>query len=196
MTARGDATRARLIAATHQVVRDHGYSGATTKAIAEAAGVSEGTIYRHFPDKVALFFEAVLARDQTIIDEVGELPGRAGTATVAHNLARTLTRLADLRDEIIPLELAIRADPAMAERRRHLRPPEPDDDAPPVVIARYLAAEQGLGRVRSDLDPFDAAIALLAMLFGLAMMPEPVGEELGADHIRSAVELVTRGLEP
>ena len=76
MSARGDRTRARLIEATTQVVAQVGYSRATTRAIADLAGVAEGTIYRHFPDKQHLFFAAVLERvkDDKKID--------AGAATV------------------------------------------------------------------------------------------------------------------
>ena len=59
MTKRGEATRARLIEATLAVVRDFGYAHASTRAIARAAGVAEGTIYRHFPDKTSLFFATV-----------------------------------------------------------------------------------------------------------------------------------------
>jgi len=50
-TERGEATRVRLIEATAQVVAEVGYANASTRAIAKAAGVAEGTIYRHFPNK-------------------------------------------------------------------------------------------------------------------------------------------------
>ena len=40
MAERGVATRAKLIAATQDVVREIGYAHATTRAIAEAAGVA------------------------------------------------------------------------------------------------------------------------------------------------------------
>ena len=34
---------------------EHGYAGARIDKIVEAAGVSKATVYRHFPDKEALF---------------------------------------------------------------------------------------------------------------------------------------------
>ena len=46
MTRRGEETRAKLIEATRQVVRDVGYAHASTRAIAHAAGVAEGTMGR------------------------------------------------------------------------------------------------------------------------------------------------------
>ena len=67
-----------FIAATQDVVREIGYAHATTRAIAEAAGVAEGTIYRHFPDKVALYFAAALDQDSALIAEVASLPKHAG----------------------------------------------------------------------------------------------------------------------
>jgi AcrR family transcriptional regulator len=196
MTPRGEATRTRLIAATQEVVRAHGYAGATTKAIAAAAGVSEGTIYRHFPDKVALFFAAVLDGDRTILEELGTLPDRAGEATVVENLTAVLSRLSALRDQIIPLELALRADPELAAKRRSLPLPEADELAPPLVIARYLTAEQALGRVRADVDPFGAAVIILASLFGASLLPEQVEEHLGIDLVAESVALIVQGLRP
>ena len=67
MTQRGEATRARLIEATRSVVREVGYAHASTRAIAQAAGVAEGTIYRHFPDKASLFLATVLESNAPII---------------------------------------------------------------------------------------------------------------------------------
>src|ERR671931_1196638 len=52
--------RAALIAATLQLVATHG-TKVTSRQIAEAAGVAEGTIFRVFPDKEALIRAAVAA---------------------------------------------------------------------------------------------------------------------------------------
>ena len=115
---RGTATRARLLAAARDVVAEVGYAHATTKAIAAAAGVAEGTIYRHFPDKHALFLAAVVDANQPVITWMTALPERAGQATLASNLSETLTRLSSLRQHMMPLELAMLTDPELAARRR------------------------------------------------------------------------------
>jgi AcrR family transcriptional regulator len=198
MTDRGRATRARLIDATLAVVNEVGYAHASTRAIAQAAGVAEGTIYRHFPDKASLFFAAVLESNAPIVAWVTTLPGRAGEGTVEDNLTDAAVRLAGLRDQIIPLELAIAADPELtAQRRRVMAAAGPSlPPGPPEAVAAYLAAEQRLGRVRADLDPGEAARVLLGALFALGAMPATADESLSPDRVASAVRLIVRGIAP
>jgi AcrR family transcriptional regulator len=199
MAERGAATRAKLIAATQDVVREVGYAHATTRAIAEAAGVAEGTIYRHFPDKVALYFAAALEQDSALMAELASLPEKAGEGTVIGNLTTALQRLATLREKVIPLELAMRSDPELIERRRTMTPPiSPDGPSPPEALAHYLGAEQERGRIRADVDCLDVALVLLATLFGIGLMPDDLSDVTDRDNplIRSAVELFFRGLEP
>ena len=194
MTQRGERTRARLIEATIAVVAEVGYARASTRVIAERAGVAEGTIYRHFPDKTALFFAAALEPNSAMLEWVAGLPARAGTRTVEENLVQALVRLAELEERVFPLELAIQADPELAALRRSaLAPGNPLPGGPPAAIAAYLAAERALGRVRSDVEPADAALILLATLFGLAMTSSVRGSGVGVDRISSAVRLLARG---
>jgi AcrR family transcriptional regulator len=197
VTQRGQATRARLIEATRSVVREVGYAHASTRAIAQAAGVAEGTIYRHFPDKAALFFATVLESNAPIVAWVATLPGRAGEGTVEGNLTDAAVRLASLRDQIMPLELAIAVDPKLAAQRRQAMaaagsslPP-----GPPEAVAAYLAAEQRLGRVRADIHPREAAGVLLGALFALGAMPAIDDEGLDPDRVASAVRLIVRGIQ-
>ena len=197
MTRRGEATRGRLVDATRRVVRDVGYPHATTRAIAQEAGVTEATIYRHFPDKRALFMAAVLDGSASMLAELEDLPGRAGHGTVEGNLLWALQRLATLRDDVLPLELAMLTDPQMAMPSPLPLLGEPAAgratvSGPPGAIAAYLVAEQQRGRMRAEIDPGDAAVVLLVLLFGMSLRPGPNGP--GADALAAAVHVVVRGI--
>jgi AcrR family transcriptional regulator len=196
MTRRGTATRARLIEATRGVVRDVGYAHASTRAIARAAGVAEGTIYRHFPDKASLFIATVLETNAPIVEWVATLPARAGEGSIEANLTDAAVRLAGLRDQILPLELAIAADPELAaQRRRALAAAGPSlPPGPPEALAAYLAAEQRLGRVRGDIDAGEAAAVFLGVLYALGGMPGIGDEDIGPGRIASSVRLLVRGI--
>jgi AcrR family transcriptional regulator len=54
-----DETRQRILNAAIHVFSEKGYIGATTRAIAAAAGVNEVTIFRHFGNKKNLLLAAV-----------------------------------------------------------------------------------------------------------------------------------------
>lgn len=196
MTKRGERTRAKLIEATLAVVAEVGYARATTRAIADAAGVAEGALYRHFPDKTSLFFAAALAASPTVVEWVEALPGRAGSDSVEANLAGALERLATLQERVLPLEIAIRSDPELAAQRQALRASQGPLPGPPRAIADYLAAEQRLGRVRSDIDSEEVALMILAMLFGLAIAAVDDPGALTSARMASALHVLVRGILP
>jgi AcrR family transcriptional regulator len=64
--ARSRATVAAIVEAGARILGQRGWSGFTTNEVAEAAGVSIGSLYQYFPDKLALA-DAILCRH---LDEV------------------------------------------------------------------------------------------------------------------------------
>lgn len=53
------STKERIILAAIDLVHERGYQGATTKAIAERAGVNEVTLFRHFGNKKGIMKAAI-----------------------------------------------------------------------------------------------------------------------------------------
>jgi AcrR family transcriptional regulator len=93
--------RAALIAATLPLVAEYG-TKVTSRQIAAAAGVAEGTIFRVFPDKETLIQAAVDAAldPAPLLDELGRvdmtLPLRERLTRVTMILQQRLTRVINL----------------------------------------------------------------------------------------------------
>jgi AcrR family transcriptional regulator len=196
MQDRSRRTQAALIRATTELVAEAGYHGATTKAIADRAGVSEGTIYRHFPDKKALFAAAVMAGQREITDWMEGLPARAGSAPVVDLVVETLTQLSRLREAVLPLE---EASPRVFRPQQELSRAQLVEalrraGGPPLLLADFLAAEQRLGRVRPDIDPARTAVVVLAAFLGVQTSPLAGAEGLDDEDIRSFAELFCHGV--
>jgi len=51
----GEERRAAIIQAVRRVFAEKGFHGTTTRELAEEAGVSEALLFKHFPNKEALF---------------------------------------------------------------------------------------------------------------------------------------------
>lgn len=77
-TTRGQPTRAALIDAARRLLAEHGYSATTTDAVLELAGVSRGSLYHHFGDKLGLL-RAVCA--ELFAELATEISGAASSAS-------------------------------------------------------------------------------------------------------------------
>jgi AcrR family transcriptional regulator len=201
MTERGEATRQQLLDAAAAVFSERGYARATTKEIAKAAAVSEGTIYRHFADKKELFRAAFIGRNASNVAAITKLPDLAGTKSVRENLQFLIRAIEDVEANVAPLQAAMSSD---AELARSLFSEAPQGEGgtagitPLKPLAAYLAAEQKLGRVRADVDVEDAAFALFAIPFTAVTsgrLAHAAGMIAEIDMM-GALDVVLRALEP
>lgn len=80
--------RSRVLAATAELLAQHGIAGFSYEDVAEAAGVHKTTIYRNWPDRDTLVGEALLeaSEDMAPITDTGDL---------RHDLVEFLTALAE-----------------------------------------------------------------------------------------------------
>jgi AcrR family transcriptional regulator len=65
-------TREQILSAAAKLYAEHGFRGTTTRAVAEAAGVNEVTLFRIFGSKVNIIVEAMRAHGVPV--HVGTLP--------------------------------------------------------------------------------------------------------------------------
>lgn len=87
----GEARRAAIIKAVQRVFAEKGFDGTTTRELADAAGVSEALLFKHFPTKEALYAamqqSCVNEQDQWRVERLKALEPSASTlALLVHFL--------------------------------------------------------------------------------------------------------------
>ncbi len=174
-----DARRAALITATLPLIRKHGLE-VSTRQIAKAAGVAEGTIFRVFPDKVSLVQAAVDAAFDpapvvTALERIDPARPLAERLTAATRIVQaSLTT-------IINLMTALRASRALGEKP-HLRRPRPAD-AIGATIARLIEPDRHELRV----PPAQAARLLRLLTFSASHPALSEGKLLSPEEIVGVV---------
>ena len=88
-------TKKRLLEATLKLISEKGYMGATTREIAQQAGVTELTLFRHFGSKEKLFKELLgsytfLPRLKELLPELDGLSSREALELIATHFLLTL----------------------------------------------------------------------------------------------------------
>jgi AcrR family transcriptional regulator len=193
--------RDALIAAADRLMRERGARGLTTREIAREAGCSDGALYVHFQDKAHLLAAVCERWIPDLAAAVGSLIERVGVATVQENLEAIAAVALRTFREAVSSTFAIGGDPELltyhqAALKAAGRGPRRGIES----IAAYLAAEQRLGRVRSDADAVMAANLVLGSCWQRAAMGYYFGEDLlpidDAAYAAGLAAAVTRGLEP
>lgn len=93
-------TRARILLSARRLFANQGYDGTTTRDLAQAAGVAEGTLFRHFTNKKAILVEVVTQGWVEILTdlltELSEMGSYKAVAKVMHRRMLHFHENADL----------------------------------------------------------------------------------------------------
>ena len=163
-------TREAILAAALDAYAQFGFRGATTRRIAETAGVNEVTIFRHFGSKEALLGEALRAMPGA--NPCAQLPSDP-TDPARELTAWSEDQLTHLRNK----RSLIRT--CMGELEERPEVTECAAGAPRgafTELCRYLVRVRDAGMSFNEFDERVAAITLMGALFsdamGREMMPE------------------------
>ncbi|MBI2804662.1 MAG: TetR/AcrR family transcriptional regulator [Planctomycetes bacterium] len=170
-----------------------GYQHTTTEKIAQAAGVTEPVLYRHFDSKKTLFLEVL---DDIRLATIGRWESEA--ADIADPLAR-LNAIVDLylgstREHAVDFHIMHRSlvetdDPEIAAslRRFYL-----DSEN---MLAQVIRVGQAKGAFRPDLDPRVGAWELIRTALGYTLtlpLGIPIYQE--KNYVRQAISCVLKCL--
>jgi AcrR family transcriptional regulator len=154
-------TKERLLGATMKLVSEKGYLGATTREIAQEAGVSELTLFRHFGSKEKLF-EGMLGQ-YTFLPRLKELrPQLDGLAYEEALMTIAKRFLLTLKEQKSFIKIMYSEANLYPEKARKVYNATGDEIR--ATLSDYFASLQKRGILRK-VSPETSARMLLGMLF-------------------------------
>ena len=110
--------RERLVVAAVDLFTEQGYDATTVAQIAERAGVTKSTFFRHFPDKRELLVAGQETLSRLLAEGIAEAPDNASPLeAVAAGLERAASAMGPMNRELAPrLKAAVAASAELQER--------------------------------------------------------------------------------
>ncbi|WP_169982760.1 MULTISPECIES: TetR/AcrR family transcriptional regulator [unclassified Microbispora] len=195
LTARGAATRDRIVATTADLMFRQGVAATTLDQVVDACGISKSQLYHYFPDKEALIAEVIAMRKHRMVS----------TQKPQLDQVRSMRDLERWRDWLVtsrrergepyrcPIgslanEVAGRYDDA----RRSLAG---IFDTWQGLLADGLARMRESGELDPGTDPRELAVAVIAALQGGYLLAETMQDErplmvaldMALDHVKAHV---------
>ncbi|MEN0136571.1 MAG: TetR/AcrR family transcriptional regulator [Rhodococcus sp. (in: high G+C Gram-positive bacteria)] len=166
---RSQATVARILSATGQVLRTKGYTGCSTNAIAEAAGISKGSVYQYFANKDEII--------EVLIDQIME----DATASLGANLEEAVAKGTFLKDAALQVQLL-----AVLDRYRDILT-SLLNDAPHLTLSAHRSIrieERSRDLLRTYVTVNPSAIGPGVDLDALLLVLTVAYREVGLEYLR------------
>lgn len=192
LTARGAATRTRIMRAAAELMYARGVNATTLDDVMTASGTSKSQLYQHFSNKQALVQEVIAVQARVVLDRHGLLLKQANSLRGLERWSDAIVQLVATRRGAYGCELGSLAS-ELADQ---------DEDARAVLaeyfqywestLADTLRRLQAKGVLAGDANPGDLATSMIAALQGgylLAQVsrdadPMRIALDMAMDHIR------------
>jgi TetR/AcrR family transcriptional regulator of autoinduction and epiphytic fitness len=173
-------SRMAILNATVEELADVGYGQVRMESIAARAGVAKSTLYRHWPDKLALIADAFETFHEQMVHDLSDLPARDAVALLIRHVA-----------EVVVDSTFSRCIPALIEgaerdarvREFHHRYSAERRQALIELIAHGISR----GEIAARIDPELATVTLLGAVFYRRLM---TGQPFNPDDAAELVALV------
>ncbi len=188
-------TKEQLLKATLKLISEKGYLGATTREIAQEAGVTELTLFRHFGSKERLFEELLksytfLPKLKVLIPELDGLSYKDALSTIA---TRYLLALKERKSmiKIMYSEVTIYPEKIRGVYNKFI-------DEMRATLATYFESLQERGILRKNTSPEMAARVFLWILFSYfrseeIMRPAGLKKNTMEKSVEDIIEIFTHG---
>lgn len=200
LTAKGRATRDRIVAAAAKLMFERGVAGTSLDDVKAAADVSSSQLYHYFTDKSALVaiviahqVDAVLSGQQPHLAHLDSIAGLRAWRDALVRIRRGLRcqggcPIGSLASELAESDSSLRGDVAAGFRRWE------------TSIRDGLRAMHARGELRADADPDALALALLATVQGGILLsqvhrkttPLEIAVDAMLDHVESFATTTTQ----
>src|SRR5579859_416168 len=180
--------REQLLDAAERVLLRDPPEAVTSRAVTTEAGVAKGILHRHFRDFDAFLAALVLRYLERLDAQSVELRATAGSGRVEDDLVSALA--AALNPAVRRIITLVCCRPPLLERLRLTTPAGiPLLAETTKMIAAYLTAERGLGRIAVTADVDSLAVLLVGGAYLLGSDDDPPADRLH-DLVATALQTV------
>ena len=185
-------TNEQILKAAQAIFLKQGF-GASTQDIATQAGISEGSIFKRFPTKEALFIAAMgISKVSSVTSYIESMPGQGD---LQENLKEIGLKMIGFIQELLPKMMMVRS-------KGLPMPPMLTDSgmAPPVRVIKALTAlfeqEMALGRMHCD-QPQIAAMMFLGSITEYVFLTQASAPLPEVDvYVTSVVDILWKSIRP